>query len=54
MMEVGGEEAGGGEKFIFDHYVNIVVGETIAHVLYSWGFWGRRCGGGTSSESFGK
>ncbi len=35
-MEVGGEELGGGEELIFDHYVNVIVVEAFAHVSIPW------------------
>lgn len=32
VVEVGGEELGGGEEFVFDHYIDVVVGEAFMHV----------------------
>ena len=44
MVEVRGECAGGGEEFVFDHYVDVVCVEAGAE---GGGWWGeRRWGGG--------
>ena len=34
MVKVGGEELGGGEEFVFDHDVDVVVGEALVHVPF--------------------
>lgn len=34
VVEVGGEELGGGEEFVFDHYVYVIVGEALMHVPF--------------------
>lgn len=34
VVEVGGEELGGGEEFVFDHNIDIIVGEALVHVPF--------------------